>query len=163
MIFPDGTPDDLTNYHLRTEALSAQERGDEFAVWHGRDITTGEDVELFINLTDHTGAMALGRRAILPGRFGEDGETVVMRFKDPGKGSVSLDLDSEELRLGAERVGVEYAPGEDPKLRLYDRLTGDTVMETEGDAFHELVDTKVLDPKDYPGSGVKYLQSIGIA
>lgn len=162
MLFPDGSPDDVTNYHLRQEALRAQERGDEFSVWHGRDTTSGEDAELLINLTDFTGAVALGT-SVFPGRFTEDGETVVMKFKDGARGSLVLDLDSEELELNPERVGVEYAHGEDPKLRLYDRLTNKTVFETEGDAFHELVDTKVLDPKDYPGSAVRHLKSMGMA
>ena len=162
MIFPDGNPEDLTNYHLRMEATQAQERGDGFSVWHGRDTFTGEDVELLINLEDHTGFLALGRRQVFPGRFVEDGPVVTMIFTSQALGQVNLDLNAEELNMNAQRIGVDYAAGEDPKLRLYDKLTQDTILETSGDEFHELVDTKALDPKDYPGSGLTYASSLGI-
>ena len=162
MILPDATPDDLTNYHLRMEALRAQEKGDGFAVWHGRDVASNEDVELLINLENHAGYLALGKTKLFPGRCAENGERVTFRFANEKLGQVELDLDAEELQMNPNRIGVEYAPGEDPKLRLYDKLTGETLMETEGDAFHELVDTKELDPKDYPGSGLIYMQKLGI-
>ena len=162
MILHDATPKELVNYHLRTEALRFQEEGEGFAVWHGRDAASGEDIELLINLEDHTGYLALGKRAVFPGRFVEDGVKVTFRFANDKLGQVDLDLDAEELPMSPHRVGVEYAPGEDPKLRLYDKLTGDTLLETEGDAFHELVDEHELDPKDYPGSGVKYLEKLGL-
>ena len=161
MILPDASPDDLINYHLRTEALKAQERGDGFSVWHGHDSFLGEDVELLINLEDHTGFLAMGQR-LLAGRFVEDGPKVNMVFRDVKLGQITLDLDSEILPMNAHRIGVEYAPGEDPKLRLYDKLSGRTIFETEGDAFHELVDRKVLDPKDYPGSGLAYVDRLGL-
>ena len=163
MILHDATPQDLLNYHLRTEALRFQERGEGFAVWHGRDLASDEDIELLINLEDHTGYLALGQRAVYPGRCVEDGERVTFRFASDKLGQVELDLDAEELELNPHRIGVEYAPGEDPKLRLYDKLTGDTLLETEGDAFHELVDEHELDPKDYPGSGLAYLKKLGLA
>jgi hypothetical protein len=162
MILPDATPEDLLNYHLRMEALRAQERGDGFSVWHGRDNATGEDVELLINLEDHTGYLSLGKRAVFPGRFVEDGVKLTFRFANDTLGQVDLDLDAEELPMSAHRIGVDYATGEDPKLRLYDKLTGDTLLETEGDAFHELVDEHELDPKDYPGSGLVYLEKMGL-
>ena len=85
-----------------------------------------------------------------------------MIFRDATKGQVNIDLDSEDLEMNPQRIGVEYADGEDPKLRLYDKLTGDTLLETSGDAFHELVDEKHLDPADYPTSGLAYAQSMGI-
>lgn len=161
MILPDASPDDILNYHLRMEALGAQERGDGISVWHGRDLFTGKDVELLINLDDHKGYMALGDRTVLPGRCVEDGPLVNLVL-DSARGHVVFDLDSEDLKMNPHRVGVDYVHGGDPKLRLYDRLTSDTILEVEGDQLHELVDTKVLDPKDYPTTGLAYAESLGL-
>ena len=160
MIFPDGTPDDLLNHHLRMEALRAQERGDAFSVWHGRDSFTLEDVELYVNLEDRTGALALGQ-TVFPGRFLEDGPKIVMSFSNQQQGQVVLDLDSEELELNTGRIGVEYAGGENAQLRLYDRLTGHTVIEVSGDQLHELINEKVLDPRNYAETGLVYARSAG--
>lgn len=162
MILPDASPEDILNYSLRMEALRAQERGDGISVWHGRDMFTGEDVELLIDLESHKGYMALGDRAIFPGRLTEDGPYVNLTLADSSRGHIVFDLDSEDLKMNPHRVGVEYVHGGDPKLRLYDRLTSDTILEVEGDQLHELVDTKVLDPKDYPKTGLAYAESLGL-
>lgn len=161
MIFPDGSPDDLLNHHLKVEATRAQERGDAFSVWHGRDVFSTKDAELYINLEDRTGALALGA-SVFPGRFLEDGPSVLMTFSNPHYGQVALDLDSEELDLNPGRLGVEYAGGEDAQLRLFDRLTGETVIEVGGDQLHSLVDEKVLDPKNYTETGLAYARTVGV-
>jgi hypothetical protein len=162
MILPDATPDDLTSHPLRMEALRLQEAGDGFSVWHGHDTTSGQDLEFLLNLENRTGYLAREGGTVLAGRLLEDGPHVTLVFSNPAFGQVKVDLNAEELELNAERIGVEYAPGEDPKLRLYDKLTQDTLLETSGDSLHELVDEHALDPKDYPGSGLQYLKKLGL-
>ena len=162
MIIPDATHHDLLNYHLKQEAMRAGEAGAPFSIWHGRDTFTQEDVELLLNLDDRRGYLALGDRITLAGRLIEDGPMVTLIFNDTTEGSVTFDLDDEDLKMTAARIGVTYVPGEDPKLELYDKLTNDVIFETSGDDLHDLVDRRHLDPRDYPGSGLKYVESLGL-
>ena len=161
MLFHDADPNDLFNPQLRREGLTAEEHGQGIAVWHGMDAFSGEDVEVMVNLDTKSGGLAMNGR-VYPGRAMEKGEILVLALTDAARGQVDIDIDAETLAMNIERTGIEvFNDGQSAHLRLYDKLTKDDILTLDGDQFHEMVDQKVLDPKDYHGSAFKYAESVG--
>lgn len=162
MLLPETDPNDVFNPHLRQEALAAQERGHGVFVWHGVDVFSGEDAEVLIILESRTGGIALGAD-VLACQIGEQGSHLTLAPKNPARGRILVDIDSETLPMNLERTGCEaFNDGENAQVRLFDRLTREDILNISGDEVHELVDQKVLDPKDYQASAFTYAQSIGL-
>lgn len=162
MLLPETDPNDVFNPHLRQEALAAQERGDGIFVWHGQDEFSREDTEVLITLESRSGGIALGD-IVLACQIGEQGKHLVLAPKDPARGRILVDIDAETLPMNLERTGCEaFNDGENASVRLFDRLTREDILNISGDEVHELVDQKLLDPKDYQGSAFTYAKSVGL-
>lgn len=162
MLLPEVEPNDFVNKHLRGAALAAQEQGQKVAAWHGSDAFTGEDVEVYLNLSTKIGGMALGR-ACWAAQVSEKGPLIVLHFKNESKGLVDIDIHAETLAMNRERTGAEaYNDGRVAHVRLYDKLSGEDILKLDGDEVHKLVEDKTLDPKDYHGSAFKYAKSMGL-
>lgn len=162
MLLPSVDPTDFVNKHLRAAAASANERGEKVAAWHGTDSFTGEDVEVFINLTTKIAGMALGR-TMWAGNLSERGKMLVIHFQHTSKGIVELDIHSEVLAMNLHRTGIEvFNDGRNAHLRLYDRLSEQDILDLHGDQMLSLVQDGTLDPKDYQGSAFKYAQQMAL-
>lgn len=162
MLFPDIHPHDIVNAKLRSMALNAAERGDASAAWHGTDRFTGEDVEIYMNLTRKVGALALGGQAF-SGLIGEKGHLLLIHFDNSARGIVAFDHRGEDLPMNLERTGIEVFNDQvHAALRLFDKLSGQDILTLGADDMHELVDEKTLNPKDYHGSAFKYAQATGL-
>jgi hypothetical protein len=161
VILPETDPNDIFNPHLRDEALGAQEKGHGVFVWHGVDTFSMQDVEVLIILESRIGGLAIGD-TVVACQVGEQGAHVVLAPKDPSKGRVLMDIDAEELTMNLERTGCEaFNDGQNAHVRLWDRLTGENILDLHGDMVHELVDEQKLNPKDYHSSAFKYAQESG--
>lgn len=162
MIFPDIDPNDIINPKLRKLGLEAQENGEGCAVWHGRDLFTGEDVEIYINLDAKTGGMALGTQ-VFSAKVGEKGHLIVLHMDNAARGLVDFDYRKEQLPMNLERTGIEvFNDGARAHLRLFDKLTGQDILTLNDDEFHALVDEGSLDPKSYHASAFKHCQQLGL-
>ena len=162
MLFPEVHPNDIVNPALRKAALEAIDQDQRIAVWHGRDLFTGEDVEVLINLDTKKGGMSLDKKAFAA-TISEKGKLIVLHFENAARGIVEVDIQAETLAMNRERTGLEvFNDGQTAHLRLFDKLSGEDILDLHGDQVHELVDDKTLDPKDYQGSAFKYADSVGL-
>lgn len=162
MLLPSVDPTDFVNKHLRAAAAQADERGEKVAAWHGTDSFTGEDVEVYINLTTKIAGLALGR-TMWAGQLSEKGNLLVIHFQHASKGIVELDIHSEVLSMNYHRTGIEvFNDGRNAHLRLYDRLSGQDILDLHGDQMTSLIHDGALDPKDYQGSAFKYAQQMAL-
>ena len=164
MLFPDVEHNDIVNVDLRQFVLSSQERGERVACWHGRDTFTGQDVEALVNLDKKKGGVALeGQRKAHTAEISEKGKLLLFHFLNKARGIVEVDIHAEALAMNLERTGIEvFNDGETAHLRLFDKLSGDDILKLDGDDMHELVDQKVLDPRDYHGSAFKHAEGVGL-
>lgn len=161
MLFADIHPHDIINKDLRQMALNAAEEGEASAAWHGADAFTGEEVEIYLNLTRKIFGFALGDKAF-SGALGEKGSLIVLHFKNPARGMVEFNHQSERLEMNLERTGIEvHNDGAVAHLRLFDKLTGQDILQVDDDQFHALVDEGKLDPKSYHVTAFKYAQETG--
>ena len=161
MLFPNIDAHDIIHPRVQALARAAEERGDALAAWHGNDAFTGEAVEILLNLTRNTGAMALGRAAF-SAKVGEKGDLIVLHMDNPARGMVEFRHGDEHLAMNLERSGIDvFNDGRNAHLRLFDKLTGGDILTLEGDQIHDLVDQKVLDPKNYHVSAFKYAEGHG--
>ena len=163
MLFHDAYPNDIFNAPLRREGLAAQERGQGIAIWHGVDGFTGEEIEVLMNLSTKSGAMAMGDK-LYPAHMMEKAHLLVLAFTDRTLGQMDIDIDAEVVAMNIERTGIEvFNDGHNAHLRLYDKLTKQDLLTLNGDEVHDLVAQHELNPKDYHGSAFKYVQGLGLA
>ena len=162
MLFADIHPHDIINANLRGMALQGAEEGDANAAWHGNDAFTGEDVEVYMNLTKRIFGMALDGHAF-SGALGEKGQHIVLHFNNPARGIIEFDHRAEDLSMNLERTGIEvYNDGRVAHLRLFDKLSGQDILKVDDDQFHTLVDEGALDPKNYHVSAFNYCRTNGL-
>ena len=162
MLLPTVDPTDFVNKHLRAAAATAIDKGQKVAAWHGVDSFTGEDVEVLINLTTRVSGLALGR-TMWAGQLSERGPVLVIHFQNQSKGLVDIDIHAETLKMNLHRTGIEvFNDGRNAHLRLYDRLSGEAILDLHGEEMFSLVQDGTLDPKDYQGSAFKHAQQMAL-
>lgn len=161
MLFADIHPHDIINKDLRQMALNAADEGEASAAWHGTDAFTGDEVEIYMNLTRKIFGFALDGHAF-SGALGEKGNLIVLHFKNPARGIVEFNHLTERLEMNLERTGIEvHNDGAVAHLRLFDKLTGQDILKVDDDQFHALVDEGQLDPKSYHVSAFNYARESG--
>lgn len=162
MLFAETDPNDIFNSTLRSKALEAQSKGLGVSIWHGTDIFTQEDAEVMVLLEHRRGFLAVGKE-VIPCVVGEQGHHLLLAPDDPSKGRILVDIDKEYLSMNLERTGCHgHFSGSVCELKLWDRVTGETIWETRDADMRNLIHKQYLNPNDLHHSGFNYARKMAL-